>query len=181
MYLPATQPTHSPSVHDQPAVQKQSESSLLPGWECEPARHSTQCELSCDVYEPAAQCVQLFTGEATAAEKNPASHCTQSSADCGCTLYFPAGQALQLPAAVYPALHLHAAALSLPSGESECALHGTHVERSCEEYDAAEQVAHAFAGVPSVGRCVPASHMVQVALPDAALNLPATHAVHGWP
>ena len=177
MYLPATQPTHSPSVRVQPAVQKQSERSSLPGCECEPAKHRTQCELSCDEYEPAAQCVQLFTGEAMVAEKNPASHCSQSSAD---TWYFPAGQAVQLPSVVYPALHLHAAALTLPSGESEF-MQGTHVERSCEEYDVAEQVAHAFAGAPSVGRCVPASHMVQVALPDAALNLPATQAVHGWP
>ena len=133
MYLQATQPTHSPSVLDQPAVHKQSELSSLPCRECEPAWHSMHCELSVEEYEPAAQCVQLFTGEATAAEKNPPSHCTHPSLDRACTLYLPAGQALQLPAVVYPALHLHAAALSLPSGASECALHGTHVERSSDE------------------------------------------------
>jgi len=72
-------------------------------------------------------------GEATVAEKNPSSHCTHPSLDCGCILYLPAGHALQLPPVVYPASHLHAAALSLPSGKSECALQGTHAERSSEE------------------------------------------------
>jgi len=133
LYLPATQPTQTPFVLDQPAVQKQSALSSLPCRECEPAWHSTHCELSSEEYEPAAQCVQLFTGEATAAEKNPPSHCTHPSSDRACTLYLPAGQALQLPPVVYPALHLHAAALSLPFGESECALQGIHVERSCDE------------------------------------------------
>jgi len=133
LYLPAAQPTHSPSVLDQPAVQKQSELSSLPCRECEPAWHSTHCELSSEEYEPAAQCVQLFTGEATAAEKNPLSHCTHPSWDRACTLYLPAGQAVQLPAVEYPALHLHAATLSLPAGASECALHETHVERSSDE------------------------------------------------
>ena len=111
LYLPATQPTQLPFVLVQPAVQKQSELSSLPCRECEPAWHSMHCELSAEEYEPALQCLHVFTGEATAAEKNPLSHCTHPSWDRACTLYLPAGQALQLPAVVYPALHMHAAAL----------------------------------------------------------------------
>jgi len=91
------------------------------------------CALSSEEYEPPSHCAQLSTAEATVAEKNPPSHCTHPSSDRACTLYLPAGQALQLPPVVYPALHLHAAALSLPSGESECALQGIHVERSSDE------------------------------------------------
>ena len=39
----------------------------------------------------------------------------------------------------------------------------------------------AFARAPFVGRCVPPPHRVHVALPDSALNLPASQVVHGLP
>ena len=128
------------------------------------------------------------------------------SLEPGESLYLPATQASHVPPSgpVYPALHVHRLAASLPSGESANAGHAwqSTTAPSCGEYLPALQrtqsdtsswppdVRYVPAGhsehvdsfwAASDGEYLPAPHLAQAAEPGESLYVPAPHASHAPP
>ena len=94
-------------------------------------------------------------------------HCTQS-ADPADALCLPAAHTAHSPPSgpVNPGLQVHAVTSELPSGASEFARHGKHVELCL---------------APTDTEYVPMSQSVHAAGPGSAVYLPATHSEHVSP
>jgi len=142
LYLPDTQPTQSPFVPVQPALQTHEVLLKLPAAEYA-FTHNTHIDLFSAEYSPVTQFLHVYVAAFAEIEYFPGPQSVHAS-DPLLALYLPGTQPIQSPfVPVHPALQVHEVLLKLLAAEYAFT-HHTHIDLSSAEYFPAIQSLHVF-------------------------------------